>query len=352
MKLFVKISWELLIADVLLNLFCSFIFGADAGPEAFNKFFTLQKKGLIDESAYQIKNIKDMEINRFSEIYILDQAQNIVRFDRDGKNLITIAKPGNGPGELGLVSSFDIDSKNNIVFLDVNKFALQVLNKEGMFIKQYRLTNYPDEIYLGNNDEMYIGFRTEKGGCKLARFFGEGKPYKCFMKESGKGKIRQGLFFESLIAAVDEKGNLYAADSMEYKIYVYDSSGKKINEFGRPDKNFELYSPPPSMNAGNARLKTWAETRCILLNMFIINRRFIGVVWRKGMMGIPKNIFMDIYTLDGRKVAMTGLPDDLPPMAADDRGGLYFIKNDISKDGVDVKTWYYRYVLAAGSPIR
>lgn len=352
MVFYKKINAILVATNILIALFCISLYASDSMPESFTKYFSLQKKVLIDEHVYQISHLTDMKIGRSSEIYILDRMRYLVKFNEDGSNLKVIAGPGGGPGELGLIKNFDFDSKNNIVLVDSSKSAIQVLDRNGKFIKQYRLTLFPSEIYIGKNDQIYIGLHTYKGECKFGKYLGEGKPYKCLMKESGKGKISENFYISELYAAIDEKGNLYAADPMEYKIHVFDPSGRKLYEFGQPNNSYEPYSPPPSTGARSPLYKAWAEKTCVLLKVFILDKRFVGVAWGRNIFGKISNFIMDIYTLEGKKVATVGLPKELRLAAVDDEGGLYFIKNEISNDGVDVKTWYYRYIPSLNSPIK
>lgn len=335
-----------------MTFLSSFINATDFKSDTFSKIFTLNKKILIDESVHQIKSISDMKISKLFGIYILESRQTIVHLDDKGKNLNIIAKPGNGPGELGQVENVDIDSKNNIWFVDSNKSAIQILSKDGKFIKQCRFTEFPSQIFIGPKDEIYVGLHAIKGGCKLARFFAEEKPYKCLMKESGRSILAQGFILSGFPVTVDGKGNIYAADPMEYKIRVFNTEGKKINEFGTPDKEFGAYTPPPEGGPASKRFMDWSETISTILEIIMIKDRHLGVVWYKGLFVKDRKLVMDIYSLEGKKIASTVIPDNLKLRTSDKDGNLYFTKDEISDDGVDVKLWIHQYTPGKNSLIK
>ncbi len=83
-----------------------------------------------------ISNI-DKILYRSGKFYILDaKAQALFVFDKDGKFISKIEKPGRGPGEYIYLMDFDIDIFGNIYLLDLNQKAILKYDMHGKFIEK------------------------------------------------------------------------------------------------------------------------------------------------------------------------------------------------------------------------
>ncbi len=129
-----------------------------------------------------IKNIQKIYVDK-ELIFILDNNERLLLFDRDGKFLNQIGRIGKGPGEYS-INDFSVDSVNNIVYiLD----ARQILgyNYSGEFINIQISVNRCVNLFY-NNNFFYCYTPSEL----------------CFSNSSN-----------------------------EYNIHVLDSTGSKVNSF-------------------------------------------------------------------------------------------------------------------------
>ncbi|MDH5466710.1 MAG: 6-bladed beta-propeller, partial [Candidatus Aminicenantes bacterium] len=76
----------------------------------------------------------------------------ILKYDADGKHLLTIGREGQGPGEFGSLSLIRFDKDKNIYTNDAINNRVSFFDKEGKYLKQVRMTErYPQLIINSKN---------------------------------------------------------------------------------------------------------------------------------------------------------------------------------------------------------
>ena len=80
----------------------------------------------------------------------------IVKFDKDGKFLMTWGKKGMGPGEFDVPHDLAFDSKGRLFVADRQNDRIQIFDQNGKFIAQWTQFGRPSGIHIDKNDTIYV----------------------------------------------------------------------------------------------------------------------------------------------------------------------------------------------------
>ena len=86
--------------------------------------FSLKEELYLGEAKgrkeYMFSQIRNIDVDNEENIYVLDSKEfHIKVFDKDGKYLISIGRPGQGPGEFELPTQIQITSQKEIMVFDL-----------------------------------------------------------------------------------------------------------------------------------------------------------------------------------------------------------------------------------------
>ncbi|MBN1224645.1 MAG: 6-bladed beta-propeller, partial [Candidatus Aminicenantes bacterium] len=93
--------------------------------------------------------------------YVTDWNKKIVKkYDREGRFLKTIGRPGQGPGEFQNISEVRFDVDGNIYLNDIANRRISILTREGDFLRGIKV---PDifEMVVMNSRGFFIALHTE-----------------------------------------------------------------------------------------------------------------------------------------------------------------------------------------------
>jgi DNA-binding beta-propeller fold protein YncE len=76
-------------------------------------------------------------------------------FDRDGKFLRAIGKTGTGPGDFRTPHALEFDSQGRLVVADRHNHRIQILTKDGTFIREYDQFGRTSGLAIDANDVIY-----------------------------------------------------------------------------------------------------------------------------------------------------------------------------------------------------
>lgn len=168
----------------------------------------------------------------------------IVKFDKDGKFLVSFGRKGQGPGEFSSISSLDIDSAGNLYAVDSTQRKIQVLSGDGKEIRTVRfLKGYVNGFRLLGNG-LYL-IRESIPGPRpaepktLLKIIDEKEAVKnefCLPVDYGETVTNQ--VGNSLYFTVGQDGSLAVAFIYQNRIEKYSQDGKLIWKADRP-LNFE-----------------------------------------------------------------------------------------------------------------
>src|SRR5437867_7040327 len=76
-------------------------------------------------------------------------------FDRNGKFLRVIGKPGTGPGEFRTPHALEFDSQGRLIVADRHNHRVQILTKDGKFVREYDDFGRSSGLAIDSNDVIY-----------------------------------------------------------------------------------------------------------------------------------------------------------------------------------------------------
>ena len=88
----------------------------------------------------------DVVIAPNGDFYVSDGYGNsrVVKFNKDGKFLMTWGTPGDGPGEFSLPHGLTLDRQGRVYVADRNNLRIQVFDADGKFLSQWKHTDIWD----------------------------------------------------------------------------------------------------------------------------------------------------------------------------------------------------------------
>jgi hypothetical protein len=76
-------------------------------------------------------------------------------FDGDGNFLRVIGRTGTGPGEFRTPHAIDFDSQGRLIVADRHNHRIQILTKEGQFVREYFEFGRVSGLAIDRNDVIY-----------------------------------------------------------------------------------------------------------------------------------------------------------------------------------------------------
>jgi len=101
----------------------------------------------------------DVITNANGDIFVSEGHGNgtglILKFDKTGKFIKQIGKPGSGPGEFSIPHALAFDSRGRLFVADRGNVRLQILDQEGKFLEEWYQFSRLSGIYIDKNDVLY-----------------------------------------------------------------------------------------------------------------------------------------------------------------------------------------------------
>jgi hypothetical protein len=173
-----------------------------------------------------------------NNLYVGDQQnKRIDKFNKYGQYEVSFGGPGQGPGEISMgFPLFCADSQGYVFSSFMGSIC--VYNKEGKYIEDIA---YPDDfkhhfcarISADHNDDLVIALRSSDNEYKYFKFVRKDRSFNLFHTDSKRRGIYQGFFQFTPGYDFDGSNNIYVLDSIENKIYLFDSSGKSLRTIER-----------------------------------------------------------------------------------------------------------------------
>jgi DNA-binding beta-propeller fold protein YncE len=137
-------------------------------------------------------------------------------FDRNGKFLRTIGKTGTGPGEFRTPHALEFDSMGRLIVADRHNHRIQILTKDGKFVREYDDFGRTSGMAIDKNDVIYTADSesTERvhPGWQRGIRIGSLKDGKvttfipAHKTDAPEGAMGEGI-------AIDAAGNIYTAEA-------------------------------------------------------------------------------------------------------------------------------------------
>jgi hypothetical protein len=174
-------------------------------------------------------------------VFALDfKDQKIKVFDRTGKFLRLIGKPGQGPGELGYASGIQLLNDNTLVIEDATSRQLTLFRPSGEFIKNISMSGRLGLVNVlldgkGNaiGREMGLTEGNAKMFFEIKKFDTDLKPLFTLDKIEfpipipGSG-AKINIMEMMSIYQFDAEGHIYYGRNADYEIKIYNPEGKHL----------------------------------------------------------------------------------------------------------------------------
>ena len=138
-------------------------------------------------------------------------------FDKSGKFLRIIGKTGTGPGEFRTAHALEFDSQGRLIVADRHNHRVQILTKEGKFIREYPEFGRTSGLAIDKNDVIYTADsesseRTHPGWQRGIRIgsLKDGK-VTIFIPPHATPNAPDGAMGEGI--AIDAAGNVFTAEA-------------------------------------------------------------------------------------------------------------------------------------------
>jgi hypothetical protein len=130
----------------------------------------------------------------------------VVKFDRNGRFLMTWGTRGTGPGQFNLPHAIDIDRNRRIYVADRSNSRIQVFDENGKYLDQWPNIRQPFHIMISADQHLWIADGVTN---KFLKYDLNGTR----LNSWGTWGTFPGAFWGVHQFSVDSAGNLYAAET-------------------------------------------------------------------------------------------------------------------------------------------
>lgn len=244
----------------------------DAGLHVVRKFtpegailLTLGTPGEAGDDSEHLDGPTDIAIAPDGSLYVSDGYGNnrVVRFDAEGRFLSAWGRLGSGPGEFSLPHSIAIDRAGRLYVADRNNARIQVFDRTGRYLDEWRGVMVPWSLWITDRDEVFAcGSSPMRWAGKLPlpgfvlgvppkdqvvmRFRTDGRAEALWTFPMGQGTdCAPGELDWVHAVAVDSRGDVYLGDIQGCRAQRFQRLPSDV-----PPRGAELVeSPPPRDDA-------------------------------------------------------------------------------------------------------
>ncbi len=237
--------------NIKIFIIVSFILIVFQGCEERKKikhFDLLASKKTIGVYGGNYRGVFSFRVDKEGSVYIGNGKKVCIdKYERNGKYLYSFGRRGNGPGEFQWVPFICFDNNLNLYAINNNK--LQIFNKNGIFKKSVKIPDNPEWGYLQNIEYVYenkVILTYENSFRYRFVLYDFNTVEERILLRDEKKYSEKAMKFHNLLARftpaifVDKDGNIYIADSVDYKIYIFDKNGKYKRTFEKKYRHIKI----------------------------------------------------------------------------------------------------------------
>ena len=160
----------------------------------------------------------DVAFGAGGEIYVTQGHgkgdSRVLKFDRDGNFIKTWGGNGAAPGQFNVPHSIAIDAQGLVYVADRGNKRIQVFDADGQFIREWVYFGTPAGLYIGADPYIYLA-NGHHG--QIIRLDMSGR----ILGMTGKAGKAPGQFGEAHFIAVGANGDIYVADTLNWRVQKY-----------------------------------------------------------------------------------------------------------------------------------
>jgi hypothetical protein len=277
------------------------------------------------------------------KVFVLDSKDRKIKaFDRNGKFLCPIGKPGEGPGELGLPTGVQFTPDGLLMVEDATNRRLSFFKPSGEFIRSASIADKMGMVNIlmdakGNYLGREIGVSGNKMFFEVKKYDPELKPLFSLDKIDfpvplpGSGAKINPMELAS-VYQFDGAGNIFYGRNVAYEIKVYDPQGKHIRSIQK--EYDEVKIKQEDINEMLARIPAGSPGSASIKEMFVFPDYFppfqFFLLDDQGRMyvrtfkkGKAKGEYeLDVFDAEGRFIAQSITKADLRIWRGDKAYGI------------------------------
>jgi len=160
----------------------------------------------------------DVSVGPAGDIYVAQGhgrgEPKIVKFDKDGNFTKAWGKKGTGPGEFDIAHSVAIDAKGLVYIADRNNQRIQVFDAGGTYLRESKHPGTPCGLFITPDQHLWLAHGHAGQVMKLDL---NGK----VLGVTGKQGKAVGQFGEAHFIALNAKGDIYVADTLNWRVQKF-----------------------------------------------------------------------------------------------------------------------------------
>jgi DNA-binding beta-propeller fold protein YncE len=174
---------------------------------------TMGASGTKGDSTDRFNGVSDVVVVPDGSIFVADGHSDvtnnrILKYDHNGKFLLSWGKLGSGPGEFSAPHGLAMDREGRLYVADRNNNRIQIFDQQGKFLGEWRQFGRPSGVFITKDDMIYVAdsLSSEKNnpGFKNGIRWGHVSDGKVL------GFIPWGEYNAIEGVAVDNDGNIFA----------------------------------------------------------------------------------------------------------------------------------------------
>ena len=188
----------------------------------------------------QFNNPRSVDYDSSGNLWVTDRANHRIQvFDGDGTFIRAIGSYAESP-DLYNPTAFVQDSSGNLIVSDTGNHRVVVFDPEGNFLRLIASSgsnlgkvSSPNGIALGSNNQIYV---ADTGNDRIQVFDNNGS----FIRSFGNNEI----FTEPWGVAVSANGLVFVSDKSQNKVHVFDTAGNLTGSWGESGSlNHQMQNP-------------------------------------------------------------------------------------------------------------
>jgi hypothetical protein len=296
--------------------------------------------GEAAEAKYVLGRPYDMALDAGENLYVVDGGEkNLKVFDKNGKYVKTLGRPGQGPGEFKFPSGLCIlpGAKEVMVF---DSPRISVLNLEGAYLRQFPIKGFDVGIQADHHGNFFIATADIRSGQVTLKTYAPDMSRELavvlsYQEDQGKNAFRPRAYW-----ILDQDGRVVFGESKTYEIRIIDSQGRVLRKIFRDyepvrvtqeEKDDLVGRTNKFLGAGAAKSMEFSSHHSAYRSFFLADAgRLLVETWERSAEG--KQDIYDIFDEEGRYIARAPLnphPDFFNPRPRFIKNGkLYAIEPD------------------------
>jgi sugar lactone lactonase YvrE len=322
MKYKLIMNFNILYILILIIIFFSHLEKVDTNKKkiSLEHFLTISDE---EVNGPFIESIQDASISTNNTILILDSSADQVHvYNQNGDYITKTGNEGRGPGELTLPTSVVGDHKGYVLISDLSNAKISVWDSNYNHIKDIHFPPGWDTEFKKNSTDLFVRTFPSMGApgpFNAVKIFKIGRDFwkiDLLHEFNNSPQNQMHHFFTAWSSKwdVSDEEILYVTgDASDSKIYMLDSDGKQIGEFGRDVTRVELTEKEKEEKIQRARrvsanpeaLAESSSFKPVFINIEIDEQ---GYIWAHRNKAYAQKEEFDIYTSSGEYIKTITLP--------------------------------------------